>query len=431
MCRGRAAIRMFDKTAPPKIPVRGMSGRQPSLLRDPEFLKFWSGQSVSMLGSQFTLLALPIAAAVTLRASPAEMGVLAALRFAPSLLFGMVAGVWLDRAPRRPVMVVTQLASATVLATVPVAAVMHVLSIQQLYVVAFLVGSAAAFFGVAQVSFMPTLVGRDRLVEANARYQTSRTMASLIGPGLAGAAVQLLTAPVAIVIDASSFLVGAATAFWLRASEPQAHRVRRRRVVREASAGFALLRHQALLRGITGTLLIANTGGGMSAAVFVLLFVGQIGIPPAQLGLVFVASSLSSLLGSLLIQPLQRRAGLGPAMVLATLLLAAGVLVRAGAAFAHRPLILALLVAGALISGLGLMTYNVAQQAIQQAVIPDRLLGRTTAGVGLIVTAGLSGRRIARSAHRPPVGAGHGRGHNGVLRTAHRPQPAPNSPRPA
>lgn len=126
----------------------------------------------------------------------------------------------------------------------------------------------------------------------------------------------------------------------------------------------------------------------MSAAVFVLLFVGQIGIPPAQLGLVFVASSLSSLLGSLLIQPLQRRAGLGPAMVLATLLLAAGILVRADAAFALRPLILPLLVAGALISGLGLMTYNVAQQAIQQAVIPDRLLGRTTAGVGLIINAG-------------------------------------------
>src|SRR5262249_58232213 len=108
--------------------------------------------------------------------------------------------------------------------------------------------------------------------------------------GLAGAGVKFWTARVAIVIDASSFLVGAATAFWLGASEPQAHRVRRRRVVREASAGFALLRHQPLLRGITRTLLIANTEGGMSAAVFVLLFVGQIGIPPAQLGLVFVAS---------------------------------------------------------------------------------------------------------------------------------------------
>ena len=242
--------------------------------------------------------------------------------------------------------------------------------------------------GVAQVSFLPTLVGRDRLVEANARYQTSRTVASLIGPGLAGAAVQLLTAPVAIVIDASSFLVGAATAFWLRLSEPRVERPRRRHVAREAIAGFTLLRRQPLLRAITGTLLIANTGSGMSAAVFVLLFVGQIGIPPASLGLVFVASSLSSLLGSLLIRPLQRRAGLGLAMVVATFLLAAGVLVRTGAAFAHRPLTFPLLIIGALISGVGVMTYNVAQQAIQQAVIPDQLLGRTTAGVGLVINAG-------------------------------------------
>src|SRR5262249_26130312 len=156
-----------------------------------------------------------------------------------------------------------------------------------------------------------------------------------------------------------------------------------------------VLRWQPLLRAITGTLLIANIGGGMSAAVFVLLFVGQIGIGPAQLGLVFVASSLSSLLGSILIRPFQHRAGLGPAMVLATLLLAAAVLVRAGAAFAHRPLTRPLLIAGALISGLGLMTYNVPQQALQQAVIPDRLLGRTTAGVGLVINAGSAAASLA------------------------------------
>jgi MFS family permease len=365
-----------------------MSAGPPSLLRDPEFLKFWSGQSISLLGSQFTLFALPIAAAVTLRATSAQMGVLTALQFAPGLLFGLAAGVWLDRARRRPVMVATQVASAAVLGTVPLAAAVHLLSIQQLYVVAFLAGSAAAFFGVAQVSFLPALVGRERLLEANARYQTSRTAASLIGPGLAGAAVELLTAPMAIAVDASSFLVGAATAAWLRVTEPAAERARRRHMAREAIGGLTLLWRQPLVRAITGTLLIANTGGGMSTAVFVLLFVGQIGIPPGQLGLVFVASSLSSLLGSLLIRPLQRRAGLGPVMVLATILLSAGVLVRAGAAFTHRPLTFPLLVTGALISGFGLMTYNVPQQAIQQAVIPDRLLGRTTAGVALVVNAG-------------------------------------------
>src|SRR5215467_5542346 len=363
-----------------------MSDDRSSLLRDPEFLKFWGGQSISLLGSQFTLLALPIAAAVTLHATPAEMGVLTALAFAPGLLLSMVAGVWLDRARRRPVLVVTQVASAAVLATVPLAAAAQVLSIGQLYVVELLAGSAATFNGLAQISFLPTLVGRGRLVEANARYQASATVASLVGPGLAGAAVQLLTAPIAIAADAASFLVGAVTAGWLRVREPPVERAPRRHVAREVAEGLALLWRQPLVRGITGTLLIANAGGGMGTAVAVLLFVGRIGLTPTQYGLSFVASSLSSLLGALLIRPLQRRAGLGPVMVLATVLVAAGVLVRVGAAFATVPLAFPLLVASGLVGGFGLMTYNVPQRAIQQAVIPDRMLGRATAGVSLAVS---------------------------------------------
>src|SRR5215472_18584424 len=127
-----------------------MSDDRGGLLRDPEFVKFWGGQSISLLGSQFTLLALPIAAAVTLHATPAEMGLLTALQFAPGLLFSLAAGVWLDRARRRPVLVGTQVASAVVLATVPVAAALHLLSIEHLYVVAFLAGTAASFYAVAQ-----------------------------------------------------------------------------------------------------------------------------------------------------------------------------------------------------------------------------------------------------------------------------------------
>src|SRR5262252_4443707 len=328
-----------------------MSDDRPGLLRDPEFLKFWGGQSISLLGTQFTLLALPITAAVTLRATPAEMGLLTALQFAPGLLFSLAAGVWLDRSRRRPVLVTTQVASALVLASVP-------------------------------------LVGRERLVEANARYQTSWTFASLIGPGLAGAAVQLLTAPLAIAVDASSFVVGALSAAWLRVTEPVVERSPRRHGVREAAEGLAQLWRQPLVRGITGTLLIANAGGGMAAAVTVLLFVRQIGLPPAQFGLVFVAASLSSLAGSVLVRPLQRRTGLGPVMVLATVFVAAGTIVRAGAGFTAQPVTFPLLVAGSLVSGFGLMTYNVPQQAIRQAVIPDRMLGRTSAGVTLAVYAG-------------------------------------------
>jgi len=355
------------------------------LLRDLEFLKFWGGQSISLLGTQFTLLALPIVAAVTLRATPAEMGVLIAAQFAPGLLISLAAGVWLDRARHRPVLVGTQLVSAVVLATVPVAAVVHVLSMPQLFAVAFLAGSANTVFAVALSSFLPTLVGRGRLVEANARYQSSFTVASLVGPGLAGATVQLLTAPIAIAADAASFLVGATTAGWLRVHEPAPELAPHGHAVGEAAEGLALLWRQPLVRAITGTLMVANAGGNMTTAVFVLLFVSEIGVPPAQLGLVFAAASLSSLVGSVLIRPLQRRVGLGRVMVLAPIVVGVGVLVRAGAAFTHPPVTFPVLVAGGLISGFGLMAYNVPQQAIRQAVIPDRMLGRTAAGVTLTV----------------------------------------------
>jgi MFS family permease len=125
----------------------------------------------------------------------------------------------------------------------------------------------------------------------------------------------------------------------------------------------------------------------MTTAVLVLLFVGQLGLSPAQLGLSFVASSLSSLVGSLVIRPLQGRAGVGPVMVLATVLLAIGAALRVGAAFTHGTPTFPLLVASSLVAGFGLMTYNVPQQAIRQAAIPDRLLGRTSAGVALAVNA--------------------------------------------
>lgn len=369
-----------------------MSEDRPGLLHDPEFVKFWAGQSISLLGTQFTLLALPIAAAVTLRATPAEMGVLTAAQFAPGLLISLAAGVWLDRARRRPVLVGMQLASAVVLATVPLAAVLHLLSMPQLFAVAFLAGSANTVFVVALTSFLPTLVGRERLVEANARYQTSFTVASLVGPGLAGATVQLLTAPIAIVVDAASFLVGAATAGWLRVHEPAPEPAPRRHAAREAAEGLALLWRQPLVRAITATLTIANAGGNMMTAVFVLLFVSEIGVPPVQLGLVFAAASFSSLVGSVLVRPLQRRVGLGRVMVLAPIVLGVGVLVRSGAAFTQPPITFPVLVAGGLITGFGLMAYNVPQQAIRQAVIPDRMLGRTAAGVTLTVyTASVAG----------------------------------------
>lgn len=337
-----------------------------------------------MLGNQFTQLALPIAAAVTLHATALEMGLLGALRFAPAILVGLPAGVWLDRTRRRPVLVAAQLLSAGALATIPAAALLHVLTIGQLYVVAFVAGVGSTVWGIALVAFVPTVAGRDRLVEANTRIQSSFTVANLLGPGLAGAAVQLLTAPIAIAVDAVTFLVGAATTAWARVAEVIPPPSGRKHIA-DAVEGQAWLWRQPLVRAITLTILINNGGSNVTFAVFVLYFVAQVGITPAQLGLVFAASGLASLLGAQLTRPLVSRGWLGPVMAVGAILVVLGQSGALIAAYAPPDAAFAILMVFSAILGCSLMVYNVNQQAIRQALTPDHLLGRVQSGVVVLV----------------------------------------------
>jgi MFS family permease len=353
---------------------------------DREFVKFWLGQSVSMLGNQFTLLALPLAAAVSLHATALEMGLLGALRFAPAILVGLPAGVWLDRTRRKPVLVASQAVSAAALATIPVAAFLHLLTIGQLYVIAFLAGGAATFQVIAQTAFLPTIVGRDRLVEANSRIQSSLTVANLVGPGVAGAAVQLLTAPVAIAFDAISFLVGSLTSAWTRAHETVPAALGHRPVA-EAREGLVWLWRQPLIRAIALTLLLNNGGTNVTFAVFVLYFVTQVGITPSQLGLIFAIGGVSSLVGARLSRPLVARGWLGPVMAGGAALVVLGQSGSLIAAFAPRHDAFGILVAFSALLGCSLMVYNVNQQSIRQAVTPDRLLGRVQSGTFVLVSA--------------------------------------------
>ena len=339
-----------------------------------------------MLGNQFTLLALPIAAAVTLHASALEMGVLGALRFAPALLIGVPAGVWLDRTRRKPVLVWTQVLSAASLGTIPAAALLHVLSIGQLDLVTFVAGVAATVQGIALPAMVPTVAGRDRLIEANTRIQSSLTVANLVGPGLAGAAVQALTAPIAIAFDAASFVVGALSAAWTRVVEtvpPPSHR----HPTADAVEGLGWLWHQPLVRSITLTILINNGGSNVTFAVFVLYFVTQVGVTPAQLGIVFAVSGLASLAGAQLGRPLVRRGWLGPVMAVGAALVVLGQSGSLVAAYAPPAWAFAVLLASSALLGFALMIYNINQQSIRQAVTPDRLLGRVQSGIVVLVAA--------------------------------------------
>src|SRR5262249_50974574 len=179
------------------------------LWRHPGFLKLWTAQTVSVFGSQVTALALPLTAALVLNATPAQMGALNAIEFAPFLLVGLFAGVWVDRLPRRPILIAGDLGRALLLGTIPLAYAFDALRIEQLYVVGFGAGLLTVFFDVAYQSFLPSLVERSQLVEGNSKLEVTRSLAQVGGPGLAGGLVQLLNGPAAIVLDALSFLFSA------------------------------------------------------------------------------------------------------------------------------------------------------------------------------------------------------------------------------
>jgi MFS family permease len=339
------------------------------------------------------------------------MGVLGAMRFAPALLVGFPAGVWADRTRRRPLLAGSQVVSAAALATIPAAALLHVLTLGQLFVVAFVAGAAGTVQGIVMTAYVPTIAGRGRLIEANTRIQASFTVANLAGPGLAGAAIQLLSAPIAIAFDAASFVVGAATAAWARVEERLPVPTGRRGLA-DAVEGLSWLWRQPLLRAITLTIVINNGGANITFAVFVLYFVTRVGLSPGQLGLVFAVSGFTALAGARVSRPLVRRGWLGPLMAGGAVMIVvgqAGVLV---AAYAPRGAAFGVLLAFGALLGFALMVYNVNQTSIRQAVTPDGLLGRVQSGLFVLTAAAqvagsLAGGAIGQAVGlRAAIGAG-------------------------
>src|SRR5438309_4311121 len=194
--------------------------RPRSLWRHRDFMRLWTGETISQLGTQVTLLALPLTAIVILRANAFQVGLLSTLEFLPFILVGLPAGVWVDRLRRRPILIAGDILRFLTLGSIPLAYKLGALHIVQLYVVAFLTGIGTVFFDVAYQSYLPSLVDRDQIVDGNSKLEISRSGAQLAGPGLAGALIQLLKAPVAILVDALSYVDSAVFVFSIRGGEP-------------------------------------------------------------------------------------------------------------------------------------------------------------------------------------------------------------------
>lgn len=359
------------------IPARG-------LWRNPDFLKLWAGQTISELGSRITRDGLPLAAVLALGATPFQMGVLAAVGSAPVLLAGLVAGVWVDRLRRRPILIAADIGRAVLLAAIPLAALLGVLGIWQLYLVLALTGILTVLFDSAYVAYLPGLVERENVLEGNSKLALSSAAAEIAGPGAAGALIQALTAPVAILLDSISFLFSIFTLAAIRKPEPDpVAPVERGSFCREAADGLHATWNSGLLRAFLLAGGTRNFFGNFWAALYALFAIRELGMGPAALGLTIAMGGVGDLLGAVAAPRLVKHYGLGRTLILSFAL-------SASAAFliplAGGTVLLAILMlmAAQLMGDMLRTVYEINSTSVRQAVTPDRLLGRTSASMQLL-----------------------------------------------
>ncbi len=350
----------------------------PSVWRERDFIRLWAATTASMFGSFVTRTALPFAAILVLGAGAGEVAILRSAELVAGLALGLIAGAWVDRLRRRPILIWADLGRAVLLGTIPVAFAFGALTLVQLVVVAFGAAILTTFFDMADRAFLPTVIGRERLVEANATLTGSSSAAEFVGFGVSGWLIQILTAPIAIAVDAVSFLVSAVLLGGIRAGEPPPRPPEQQpSVVNEIREGLRLTLRDPILRPLA--LADAAVAGfwGVFGAVY-LVFATEIGFQPGVIGLIAAIGGLSSLAGATLAGRAVRRLGV------ARFFIGTMVLVTIGNAFiALTPdasiVGLACLLAQQLLSDSSLTAFDVVAVSIRQATVDDRELGRVVA----------------------------------------------------
>jgi MFS family permease len=354
------------------------------LWRHSDFLKLWSAETVSQFGTQISQLALPLAAIDVLHASAFEVATLTTVEFLPFLLVSLPAGVWVDRLPRRPILIAGDLARAGLLASIPIAYFFDALTIWQLYGVGFLVGISTVFFDIAYQSYLPSLVERRQIIEGNAKLEISRSTAQLGGPGVAGLLIGWLRAPAAILFDALSFLGSALFILSIRKIETsQADRAPRRKMRTELREGLSYVLRHPYLKNIAACTALFNFFGLMGFAILLVYARRRLDLSPQAIGLAFTLSNFGPLLAALTAGRIFTRIGVGRTIIAASILGGPMFLVIPFAP--HGNAALALLVPVMVFGGFMGVVYNIAQVSLRQAITPERIQGRMNSVMRFIV----------------------------------------------
>ena len=388
-----------------------------SPFRNPDFVKLWTAGTISLLGTQVSQIAIPFIAVLLLHVPPIQVALLGTLEFLPFLLFTLQAGVWVDRLPRRRILIGGDLGRAIMLLSIPIAYVLGVLTIWQLYVVAFVNGILTVFFDIADQSYLPTVLERDQLVDGNAKLAASASTAQVVGQPLGGGIVAILGGPFAVLLDAVSYVSSALLVFAIRRTErasrpnPAAAAVdaeeaadstaagasvaadlgaagretasdERPGLRREVAEGLRFVLRNPYLRSIAATTGSSNLLGNIMFSIFPIFLYVNLGLSPETVGLIGGGMGAGALVGALTAGGLANRFGIGRVVV--------------GSIFLQAPIVLLIPLAShgtalLLIGGVGAIggwantVYNINQVSLRQAITPEPMLGRMNATMRFIV----------------------------------------------
>lgn len=368
--------------------------KAPALWRDRAFFAVWSASTISLFGSLITRTALPFAAILILDAGPLEISAIRSAELIAGLIVGLFAGAWVDRLLRRPILIWADIGRAVLLGSIPVAYVLNLLALPQLLFVAFAAAVLSTFFDVADNAYLPTVVPRARLIEANSALTATGSVAEFSAFGIGGFLIELFRAPMAIAIDAVTFVVSALLLGTIRRKEPPpAPAAGREPVLREIRDGMRIVFRSPVLRALALSRGGSHILWGIFGTSYLLFALDELQLGPAAVGVIAAVGGIGSLAGSALAPRMVRRLGIGRTILLGMVgfvignafiplapeaaVGATGSTILVGAAF---------LIAQQLIGDSFATVYEITEISLVQASVGDRILGRVNATIGTFTT---------------------------------------------
>jgi MFS family permease len=356
---------------------------QGGLWRHADFLKLWSAQTISQFGSAVSQVAIPLVAVLSLHASAFQVAVLSTIEFVPFLVFTLPAGVWVDRLPRRPILVIADAGRALALGSIPFVAAVGHLSLAQLYVAGFATGTLTVFFDVAYQSYLPSIVERERLVDGNAKLEISRSAAQIGGPGLGGLLVRLFTAPFAVLADAASYVWSSVFVFWIASREVVPERTSESAPMhRELIQGVKYLLRHRYWRYISMSTASFNFFNNVAFAILIVYLVRRLDMSALTIGITLSLAGAGGIAAAFLAGKIGTRLGIGRTILLGTIIDAVPLVL---VPLAPKSLAIPFIVVAFALVDFGVVLYNVSVISLTQALTPERLLGRVNASRRFVV----------------------------------------------